>query len=1002
MNSPPVIPDHTLLRPIGRGAYGEVWLAQNVMGALRAVKLIWLRQFDSERPYEREFAGIQRYEPVSRSSGGLVHVLHVGRNEAEDYFYYVMELADPAGTAVAGEDGTDTGKPAATPYNSNVAAYEPRTLRSDLKRLGRLPTADCIRLALDLVSGLGQLHRQGLVHRDVKPGNVIYVHGRAKLADIGLVSARGEGRTFVGTEGYIPPEGPGTTSADLYALGIALYEASTGYPPDRFPDVPNEWFAEGAGGEALEFHEIILKACEGRRENRYESADSLQADLALLQSGQSVRRVRALERRYARLRMSGAIVTVLLACALAVAFFANYRARLAAESRAKETRLREQAQNSLARAESAERQARQQLYAALFEQARAKVRSGELGQRVSSLEALKRAGAISNAPALRGAAMWALALPDVRVERELGLAPDSTLVEFDPAFERYATASGPMPVEIRSVADQQVLATLPASTNFPAYGGLWSRDGKVLAIGRDVPEGRRRNWEIWDVASEHCILLLRRVWALALHPYAKQVAAAIDDSIEFRDVESGAVAGKFTVPATPTQLALSPDGTRIAAVGWNGKTWRVTIYDSTNGREIIGHVFAESPGYISWHPDNRWLGVPDFSGQVSLLDSQTGEMHNLGRHKVQAVFSSFSTDGTYLLSGGWERELICWDVRTKQRSFTIPLNGFVAQFCADGERCAIMTRTPSVQLCTFERPVVQRELPEDLGPRVSEAAISPDGRWLAASGAERLGVWDLQRGGPATVLTGAGGSRVAFAFNGELFANRRNAAFRWRISSAGNPGSQPELESLALSIPEKLVSLSVISNCIALTASYGSMLVDLDHPVPAKGDWRRTIDGLNGASPDGRWLAMYRSFGGQMLVYRLPELDHAATLEHRSPIHNFQFSPRGDELAVACRDQVEFWDTSAWKRTHIVTNYNHVLYAPDGRTMWLSSDFRGACLYDTRTSSPLLPLPAGTVPLALSPDGRILAVSIDGRRLQLWNLAEARAQLARLDLDWVD
>src|SRR6266513_3054081 len=96
MSPPPFIPDHTLLRPIGRGAYGEVWLARNVMGTLRAVKIIQRRQFESNRPYEREFAGIHRYEPVSRSSDGLVHVLHVGRNDAEGYFYYVMELADGA------------------------------------------------------------------------------------------------------------------------------------------------------------------------------------------------------------------------------------------------------------------------------------------------------------------------------------------------------------------------------------------------------------------------------------------------------------------------------------------------------------------------------------------------------------------------------------------------------------------------------------------------------------------------------------------------------------------------------------------------------------------------------------------------------------------------------------------------------------------------------------------------------------------------------------------
>src|SRR5947209_108251 len=284
--NPPLIPDHTLLRPIGRGAYGEVWLARNVMGALRAVKVIWRRQFESDRRYDREFAGIERYEPVSRSSGGLVHVLHVGRNDPEGYFFYVMELADATQPNPKSEirNPNETRRPNAEAAASNEPVrtsgfglasdfairnsdlYSPRTLRSDLQRRGRLPTAQCLRVALDVVGGLAQLHRLGLVHRDVKPGNIIYVSDHAKLADLGLVSGGGEGRTFVGTEGYIPPEGPGSPAADLYALGIVLYEASTGHSPERFPDVPPEWFDDEAGSESIEFHEIILKACEGQRE----------------------------------------------------------------------------------------------------------------------------------------------------------------------------------------------------------------------------------------------------------------------------------------------------------------------------------------------------------------------------------------------------------------------------------------------------------------------------------------------------------------------------------------------------------------------------------------------------------------------------------------------------------------------------------------------------------------------------------------------------------------
>ena len=90
--SPPQIPDHELLRCIGSGSYGEVWLARNVMGTYRAVKVIYRATFSDDRPYEREYHGMQRFEPVSRSHDGLVDILQIGRNNTAGYFYYVMEL----------------------------------------------------------------------------------------------------------------------------------------------------------------------------------------------------------------------------------------------------------------------------------------------------------------------------------------------------------------------------------------------------------------------------------------------------------------------------------------------------------------------------------------------------------------------------------------------------------------------------------------------------------------------------------------------------------------------------------------------------------------------------------------------------------------------------------------------------------------------------------------------------------------------------------------------
>src|SRR5580765_3343640 len=60
----PII-DHELLSRIGRGSYGEVWLARNVIGTYRAVKMVYRKSFEDERPFEREFAGIQKFEPIS-------------------------------------------------------------------------------------------------------------------------------------------------------------------------------------------------------------------------------------------------------------------------------------------------------------------------------------------------------------------------------------------------------------------------------------------------------------------------------------------------------------------------------------------------------------------------------------------------------------------------------------------------------------------------------------------------------------------------------------------------------------------------------------------------------------------------------------------------------------------------------------------------------------------------------------------------------------------------
>jgi len=190
------VPDHELLGVIGRGSYGEVWLARNLTASLFAIKIIYRSRFTDARPFEREFEGIQRFEPISRSHPSQLAILHVGKNDATGCFYYVMELADDANVGQAsglcGRQGTASELPAKESGVTPVLPYQPRTLRHDLEQQGRLPISNCIQIGVSLTTALAHLHQQGLVHRDIKPSNVIFVDGVPKLGDIGLVTEAGD------------------------------------------------------------------------------------------------------------------------------------------------------------------------------------------------------------------------------------------------------------------------------------------------------------------------------------------------------------------------------------------------------------------------------------------------------------------------------------------------------------------------------------------------------------------------------------------------------------------------------------------------------------------------------------------------------------------------------------------------------------------------------------------------------------------------------------------
>ena len=253
-----------------------MWVARSQTGGLKALKVVRRDQFDSDQPFNREYTAIEKYEDVARGSSSLIDVLHVGK-PADDFFYYVMPLADD----LTGQRPKD------------VEGYSPLTL-SALLEAGRMPVRESVSIIMELLHGLEVLHRAGLVHRDIKPGNIVFIDGKPVLADIGLVTETGPAVSNLGTSGFMAPEGPGK-KGDLYSTGMTLYVMASGMPAsDRLP-APTLRSKREREGYAL-LNQILLKACAERPARRYASAATLRKALVTMNSPVSPKSKRAAPR----------------------------------------------------------------------------------------------------------------------------------------------------------------------------------------------------------------------------------------------------------------------------------------------------------------------------------------------------------------------------------------------------------------------------------------------------------------------------------------------------------------------------------------------------------------------------------------------------------------------------------------------------------------------------------------------------------------------------------
>ena len=978
----PVIPDYELLRPIGRGAYGEVWLARSVTGIYRAAKIVYRASFEEARPFEREFAGIQRVEPLSRAEENQITILHVGRNETAGYFYYVMELADDVET---GEEIVPE-------------CYVPTTLKEMRARQKRLPVGECLVIGVALTRALAHLHRHGLVHRDIKPSNVVFVHGVPKLADIGLVSRIDDSLSFVGTEGFVPPEGPGSIQADLYSLGKVLYEISTGRDRKEFPKLPDDLDELSNRRALLELNEVTLKACEPSLSRRYSSAEAMHDDLLLLQAGKSVKRLHMIERRFQLVAKYGIAATALTLTAASAFLWASFQARKAKENFVLSEKHRVAAEQALRESE--------------LNQARARRMTGLAGQRFETLALFHRLGAESNRLELRNEAIKSLVLPDLAPWKQWPKNLPRGAWQFDSELRRYATNDASGNITVRDVETDIEMASLPGQ-GAALTAILFSRDGRFLATADKA--GRAFLWN----------LLARTSLPLDSSPGGKLIAFAPESraiivkdaqlALHFLNTASGAEEKLWKDPQRSDVISFSPTGETFYRI--RSSLSELMIHEAAGLAPITNLSHPQMIMAAAWHPDARHL-VTSSGNTIHFWDALAGrELAIAEGHEGQVVGLAFDSTGELLVSAGWDHTTRFWRFdRRRELVRTLPAgNGL--RISPDGRRLVFHvwndTRVELWQVASG-REVRRFELPRDaqkIYRTTYHGGFSPDGTLLHIDSVDGIFIFDAQTLRPVAALPSTRSARAAFHPSGECFiTSGAEGLRRWPLRFNAPGGvcelGPPQPIGGARGNGSESFSMSVDGEHLASRDNVGVRILNPWQQDSADYLPLRDNGGTPTISANGRWITtLEKTKGIQVWDAHRGTLATNLNVPARNGGH---FSPDNRWLVAAGAGEYRFWEIDSWKPGVRIpagessSIRSAVAFTRDGKVVAISADDDRIRLYFAGTEHQLATLPAARLLtyLGFSPDGtRLLAVYEPGTA-EIWDLRVIREGLAELNLEW--
>ncbi len=951
-----------ILEQIGEGGFGVVYMAEQKEPVRRrvALKIIKLgmdtKQVVARFEAERQALALMDHPNIAK-------VLDGGCTEPP-----VVDSTTPHSPSV-----THYGRPY---FVMELVKGRPITKFCDEERLS---TPQRLELFIAVCRAIQHAHQKGLVHRDVKPSNILvsFVDGKPvpKIIDFGIAKAMQHDLTdktvftrfhqFMGTPAYMSPEQAGTDSADIdtrsdiFSLGVVLYELLTGQTPmesrelasadydeirrqirEVEPMRPSNRISTLSASERTTVAQsrsvdpgklsrlvsgdldwIVLKAMDKDRNRRYETANEFAKDLQRYLENEPVTArkpsVAYVFQKFARRHRA------VLATAACFALLLTVSAGVAAAQAIKNKSLFTAAEEARLKAMNA------------------KQRESEL-RRIAETERDRSERLLYTANMNLAGRAWDAANVG-RAEELLQMHRPQPNQRDLRNFEWFY---------LDDLCHTELL-TLKGHTD-RVWRAVFSPDGTRLASVSDD-----KTVKVWDAATGQEILTLPGhgdwIWDVAFSPDGNQLASpSLDSTVKVWDATSGREILTLKGNVGPVRgVAFSPDGKRLASAGER----QLKLWDLTTGQEgVVLKGNDGARGSLSFSPDGRRLASTTWESTVKIWDTTSGEETLTLKGSINRI--TFSPDGTRLAAADDDGVRVC-DSANGNEIFTFKghTDTVVAvAYSPDGRLVASAGEDQIARVWDAATGQEIRAWKMHSAPIVS-IAFSPDGKRLASTGEDMsIKVWDAAaRQGPFTLqghtnaVTG-----VAFSPDGKrLVTGSRDRTVRVWDATSG----------------QELLALKGHTNSVQRVAF--------------------SPDGKRVASADGG-----RGKESEVKVWDAATGQELLSLKgHTDAIVALDFSPDGKQLVSGSFDEtLRVWDATNGREMLTLKGHgswvNGVAFSPDGTRLASVSDDKTVKVWDAVSGKELLTLLGHTGPVrgvAFSPDGQQLASASWDRTIRLWN-----------------